>query len=73
MKRTVPATDRPGRLIALEGGGGAGKSAHAKFVRDWLARQGREPVLTREPGGSPLAEASVLPSGQNTSALTKVR
>ena len=57
MKRTVPATDRPGRLIALEGGEGAGKSTHAKFVRDWLAQQGREPVLTREPGGSPLAEA----------------
>jgi len=57
MKRTVPATDRPGRLIALEGGEGAGKSTHAKFVRDWLAQQGREPVVTREPGGSPLAEA----------------
>ena len=48
---------RPGRLIVLEGGEGAGKSTHAKFVRDWLARRGRDPVLTREPGGSPLAEA----------------
>jgi len=57
MKRTVPATDRPGRLIVLEGGEGAGKSTHAKFVRDWLARHGREPLMTREPGGSPLAEA----------------
>jgi dTMP kinase len=57
MKRVLPATDRPGRLIVLEGGEGAGKSTHAKFVRDWLAGQGRKPVLTREPGGSPLAEA----------------
>jgi dTMP kinase len=57
MKRTVPATGRPGRLIVLEGGEGAGKSTHAKFVRDWLAQHGREVVLTREPGGSPLAEA----------------
>jgi dTMP kinase len=57
MKRTVPATDRPGRLIVLEGGEGAGKSTHARFVRDWLARHGREPLMTREPGGSPLAEA----------------
>ncbi len=57
MKRTVPATDRPGRLIVLEGGEGAGKSTHAKFVRDWLVQHGREVVLTREPGGSPLAEA----------------
>jgi len=57
MKRTVPATDRPGRLIALEGGEGAGKSTHARFVRDWLAQHGHDGVLTREPGGSPLAEA----------------
>jgi dTMP kinase len=57
MKRTLPATDRPGRLVVLEGGEGAGKSTHAKFVRDWLAERGRQPVLTREPGGSPLAEA----------------
>jgi len=56
-KRTVPATDRPGRLIVLEGGEGAGKSTHAKFVRDWLGERGRKAVLTREPGGSPLAEA----------------
>jgi dTMP kinase len=56
-KRTLPATDRPGRLIVLEGGEGAGKSTHAKFVRDWLDERGRKPVLTREPGGSPLAEA----------------
>jgi len=57
MKRTVPAKDLPGRLIVLEGGEGAGKSTHATFVRDWLAQGGRKPVLTREPGGSPLAEA----------------
>jgi dTMP kinase len=57
MKRTLPARDRSGRLIVLEGGEGAGKSTHAKFVRDWLARHDRKSVLTREPGGSPLAEA----------------
>ena len=46
-----------GRLITLEGGEGAGKSTQSKVVRDWLAAHGREVVLTREPGGSPLAEA----------------
>ena len=56
-KRTLPATHRPGRLIVLEGGEGAGKSTHAKFVCEWLGQQGRKAVLTREPGGSPLAEA----------------
>jgi dTMP kinase len=57
MKRTLPTKDRPGRLVVLEGGEGAGKSTHAKFARDWLEQHGREVVLTREPGGSPLAEA----------------
>jgi dTMP kinase len=46
-----------GRLIVLEGGEGAGKSTHARFVREWLERRGRGVTLTREPGGSPLAEA----------------
>jgi len=46
-----------GRFITLEGGEGAGKSTQARFVRDWLTEFGRDVVLTREPGGSPLAEA----------------
>jgi dTMP kinase len=45
-----------GRLITLEGGEGAGKSTQARLVADWLRARGREVVLTREPGGSPLAE-----------------
>ncbi len=46
-----------GRFITLEGGEGAGKSTQARFIRDWLQAQHRSVVLTREPGGSPLAEA----------------
>lgn len=46
-----------GRLITLEGGEGSGKSTQARHVRDWLQARGREVVLTREPGGTPLAEA----------------
>lgn len=46
-----------GRFITLEGGEGAGKSTAAVFIRDWLKSQGRAVTLTREPGGSPLAEA----------------
>lgn len=49
-------TDR-GRLIVLEGGEGAGKSTQAVSIADWLRGQGREVLVTREPGGSPLAEA----------------
>ncbi|MES2884692.1 MAG: dTMP kinase [Pseudomonadota bacterium] len=46
-----------GRFITLEGGEGAGKSTAASFIRDWLQAQGRTVTMTREPGGSPLAEA----------------
>lgn len=46
-----------GRFIVLEGGEGAGKSTAARHVKDWLQERGRSVVLTREPGGSPLAEA----------------
>lgn len=48
---------RRGRFITLEGGEGGGKSTHAKWMAEWLSARGREVVTTREPGGSPLAEA----------------
>ncbi|MBV8061994.1 MAG: dTMP kinase [Nevskia sp.] len=47
----------PGKFIVLEGGEGAGKSTHARALKEWLEQRGRSVVLTREPGGSPLAEA----------------
>jgi len=46
-----------GRFIALEGGEGAGKSTQARLLAQALAGRGIEAVLTREPGGTPLAEA----------------
>ena len=50
-----------GKLITLEGVDGAGKSTHVQFIADALAMQGekaggRRVVVTREPGGTPLAE-----------------
>lgn len=45
-----------GRLITLEGIEGAGKSTVAQYVRGWLAARGIAVQLTREPGGTPLAE-----------------
>jgi dTMP kinase len=44
-----------GRFITLEGGEGAGKSTLARGLADALKY--REVVLTREPGGSPGADA----------------
>jgi dTMP kinase len=46
----------PGRFITLEGVDGAGKSTHLGFVAEWLRQQGREVIVTREPGGTPLGE-----------------
>jgi dTMP kinase len=45
-----------GRFITFEGIDGAGKSTHIAALADALRAQGREVTLTREPGGTPLAE-----------------
>ena len=47
----------PGRFITLEGGEGAGKSVQARRLAARLGEAGLSVVLTREPGGSPGAEA----------------
>jgi dTMP kinase len=48
---------RRGRFITLEGGEGAGKSGHAARLAKWLQGEGVDVLVTREPGGSPRAEA----------------
>lgn len=53
--RLSAAEDR-GRFITLEGGEGAGKSTQLARLVDWLRGQGIDPVVTREPGGTPAAE-----------------
>jgi dTMP kinase len=64
-----------GRFITLEGIEGAGKSTVAKYIGDWLTRQGIAVRLTREPGGTPLAErvrSIVLERGtEQVSAVTE--
>ena len=46
-----------GRFIAFEGGEGMGKSTQARLLADHLRQSGKATELTREPGGTPGAEA----------------
>jgi len=45
-----------GLFITLEGPEGAGKSTNRDYLAERLRAEGVEVVLTREPGGTPLAE-----------------
>ncbi len=46
-----------GLFVCFEGPEGAGKTTQARWLADDLRAAGHEVVLTREPGGTPLAEA----------------
>lgn len=52
----TPAAAEPGLFISFEGIDGAGKSSHIGALADAFRAQGRAVTLTREPGGTPLAE-----------------
>lgn len=45
------------RFIVFEGGEGAGKSTQSAALADYLQARGHEVLCTREPGGTPAAEA----------------
>ena len=49
-------SDRQGCFITLEGTEGVGKSTNLAFIESMLAEAGVRFALTREPGGTPLAE-----------------
>ena len=44
------------RFITLEGVDGAGKSSHIEFIADAVRTKGMHVIVTREPGGTELAE-----------------
>ncbi|MCP1726863.1 dTMP kinase [Natronospira proteinivora] len=56
MNETTKQTP-PGRFITVEGGEGVGKSSNMDFIADYLRKQDITVCRTREPGGTPFAEA----------------
>ena len=64
----------PGLFVTFEGGEGSGKSTQIARLAARLSREGMAPVVTREPGGTPLAEGIrglLLDGGRAPSALAE--
>lgn len=63
-----------GKFITIEGSEGAGKSTAIKFIQEYFAKLTFDIVLTREPGGTPLAEdiRQVLLSPHHTEKMSSI-
>jgi dTMP kinase len=72
MTLPLSSSSPAGRFITVEGIDGAGKSTHVQALAGRWAARGLEVVSTREPGGTPLAEAlRALFLHQEMDALTE--
>ena len=49
-------TKTQGKFITIEGIEGAGKGSNIEAIKGFLQKRGIECIITREPGGTPLAE-----------------
>ncbi len=73
MNIAPEGTFKRGKFITFEGIDGAGKSSHIVAFAGALRNRGRSVVVTREPGGSALAETiRALILGQPMSATTEM-
>lgn len=64
----------PGLFVTFEGGEGSGKSTQVTRLAERLRAGGLEPLVTREPGGTPLAEGIrhlLLDRSHTPSAMTE--
>lgn len=53
---THRADTAPGLFVCFEGGDGSGKTTQVRLLTEVLQQRGREVVVTRQPGGTPLGE-----------------
>lgn len=53
---THRADTAPGLFVCFEGGDGSGKTTQVRLLTEVLQERGREVVVTRQPGGTPLGE-----------------
>jgi len=69
---TAPAS--PGAFITFDGPDGSGKTTQIKRLADWLRERGTEPVLLRQPGGTPLGERirSILLDSRSEQSLGEI-
>lgn len=64
-------TVKKGKFVTLEGGEGVGKTTNIPFIKQYLENQAIDVVVTREPGGTQLAERirSLLLQNDNEESL----